>query len=429
VAQSVLISGAGIAGPTLAFWLETAGFKPTLVEHGPRLRNGGYVIDFWGLGYDIAGHMGLEPEIQRAGYRMRELRVVNGKGRRVAGFGTSVFTELTGGRYVTLARSELSRLIYERITDGTETIFGDEVVSLVEHADHVAVRLKHGGERRFDLVIGADGLHSAVRRLAFGPQQQFEKHLGYVVAAFETTGYRPRAEGVYVMYSAPGRMVGRVTLREDTTLFLFVFAHELGANLPDLPGQRALLRGTFGDGEWECRQILDALDRAGEIYFDRVSQIRMARWSQGRIALVGDAAYCVSLLAGQGSALAMLGAYVLAGELAKADGDHVTAFRNYESILRGFIELKQKGAERFASAFAPRTRWGLLFRNQMLNLASLPGLARLTLGRDIVDKLPLPEYRWPERAAWSGSARRPSSVKGKLGLCATSQRCPSGSAK
>jgi 2-polyprenyl-6-methoxyphenol hydroxylase-like FAD-dependent oxidoreductase len=198
------------------------------------------------------------------------------------------------------------------------------------------------------------------------------------------------------MYGAPGRMLGRVTLRDDRTLFLFVFAQALGADLPDVRAQKALLRARYGDGQWECPQILDALDGADDVYFDRVSQIRVPRWSQGRIALVGDAAYCVSLLAGQGSALAMLGAYVLAGELAKAQGDHVAAFRNYEAILRGYIEGKQKGAERFASAFAPKTRVGLWFRNQVLNLASLPGLARLMVGRDIVETMQLPEYDWPK---------------------------------
>lgn len=393
--RTVLISGAGIAGPTLAFWLKHAGFAPTLVERAPQLRGGGYVIDFWGLGYEIAQRMGLEPDILRTGYRVKELRVVNGGGRRVAGFGTSVFTELTGGRYVTIARSELSRLTFEKGADGVETLFGDEIVSLAEHAGHVAVHLKHGGRRRFDLVVGADGLHSAVRRLAFGPQAQYEKHLGYVVAAFEAEGYPHRDEDIYVMYCQPGRMLGRVTLRDNKTLFLFVFAHEAGPHMPDLAGQKALLRATYGDGQWECAAILHALDAAGDVYFDRVSQIRMPRWSGGRIALLGDAAYCVSLLAGQGTALAMLGAYVLAGELGQADGDPATAFRNYETKLRGYIEGKQKGAERFATAFAPRTRMGLWFRNQVLNVASLPGLARLMVGRDIVETMQLPKYDWP----------------------------------
>ncbi len=178
--MQVLVSGAGIAGPTLAFWLKAAGFEPTLIERAPALRTGGYVIDFWGLGYDIAERMGLTSDINRIGYHVRELRIVDERGKRVAGFGTRVFGELTGGRYVTLGRSELSRLLFEKIRATTEVIFDNEIVGLQERTDCVLVQFKHSGERRFDLVIGADGLHSGVRKLAFGPQHRFEKHLGYV---------------------------------------------------------------------------------------------------------------------------------------------------------------------------------------------------------------------------------------------------------
>src|SRR4051812_29293404 len=183
--KTILISGAGIAGPTLAFWLKEAGVEPTLIERTPILRSGGYVIDFWGLGYDLAERMGLINEIDRIGYHAREMRIVNDRGRRLAGFGTKVFTELTGGRYVTLKRSDLSRLLFEKVDGTLETVFDDHIVALHQQADGVQVVLNRGGERRFDLVIGADGLHSTVRRLAFGPQHAFEKHLGYIVAAFE----------------------------------------------------------------------------------------------------------------------------------------------------------------------------------------------------------------------------------------------------
>lgn len=256
------------------------------------------------------------------------------------------------------------------------------------------VQFRHASERSFDLVIGADGLHSGVRKLVFGSQERFEKQLGYVAAAFEARGYRPRDEDVYVIYSEPGRMLGRFALHDDRTLFLFVFAADVDPSpaMFDLPAQKAILRKWFGDGKWECARILVELDRTRDLYFDRVSQIKMETWSRGRVAFVGDAAFCVSLMAGQGSALAMTAAYVLAGELAKAAGRHEEAFSNYEMRLRAYVSSKQKGAERFAAAFAPKTRWGLFLRNQAIKACAIPGLARLAFGRDIVDTLQLPDY-------------------------------------
>jgi 2-polyprenyl-6-methoxyphenol hydroxylase-like FAD-dependent oxidoreductase len=289
--RSILISGAGIAGPTLAFWLEAAGFRTTLIERAPALRAGGYVIDFWGLGYDIAERMGLATDIERIGYHMRELRIVDDQGERMTGFGTQVLRELAGGRFVTLGRIDLSRLLFEKIKKMTEIIFDNEIIDLQEHADSVQVKFKNGADRRFGLVIGADGLHSNVRRLAFGSQDRFEKKLGYMVAAFEVHGYRPRDKGIYVTYSKPGWMLGR----EDRMLFLFVFVADVHAP-PALPAQKAMLRERFRKGKWECPRILDELDRTQELYLDRVSQIKMESWSRGRITLVGDAAF---YLAGQ----------------------------------------------------------------------------------------------------------------------------------
>ncbi|CDX52025.1 2-polyprenyl-6-methoxyphenol hydroxylase-like oxidoreductase [Mesorhizobium plurifarium] len=392
--RTVLISGGGIAGPALAFWLAAAGFRPTLIERAPQLRTGGYVIDFWGLGYDIASWMGLEADIDRVGYHVREMRIVGENGKRVGGFGTDVFGEVTNGRYVTLARSDLSRLLFEKINDTTEVIFDNEIVGLEENSDGVRVQLERGGERDYSLVVGADGLHSDVRRLAFGPQLQFEKKLGYAVAAFEAEGYRPRDEDVYLMYGLPGRMLGRFTLHGNRTLFLFVFTVGESPLPTALDLQKEMLRNKYADGGWECPRILEELGHTDELYFDSVSQIAMNRWAKGRVVLTGDAAFCVSLLAGQGSALAMISAYVLAGELLKADGRHEEAFGSYEALLRNYIRTKQQGAARFASALAPRTRLGLLFRNLVTNAFIIPGLARLVIGKEITDALHLPDYRW-----------------------------------
>ena len=210
--------------------------------------------------------------------------------------------------------------------------------------------------------MGADGLHSNVRRLTFGAESSFEKFLGYSVAAFEAIGYPQREDDVYVNYSTPGKQVGRLSLRNDRTLFLFVFADERGdlIDADDTESKRKCLRAQFGDLGWECPQILAAMESCEELYFDRVSQIRMNTWSKGRVGLIGDAAFCPSLLAGQGCALAMIAAYVLAGELGRSRNSPENALLRYQERLRDFMLAKQIAAEKFATSFTPKTRWGLL---------------------------------------------------------------------
>ena len=391
----VLISGAGIAGPALAYWLAHYGHTPTIVESAPRLRTGGYLIDFWGAGYDIADRMGLLPEIKRTGVMFREVRAVNSAGLRVAGFAVDAFARMTHGRYISLPRSELSAIIFHSLAGNVETIFGDSIRSL-EQSEKKCASPSRTQPREFDLVVGADGLHSRVRELVFGPENHFEKYLGYKVASFAVQGYRPRDELVYMTYTQVGQQVGRYAIGDDCTMFLFIFADENVAIPSDLPAQKALLRQRFGNCGWECPKILEALDSANELYFDRVSQIHMdpqqGLWTKGRVTLIGDAASCVSLLAGQGSALAMIAAYILAGELHRASGDYPKAFARYQDLFAPFVLRKQKGALRFAGAFAPKSKFGLFLRNQIFRLMSISWIAALAAGRDLADRIALPNY-------------------------------------
>ncbi|MGA9978766.1 MAG: FAD-binding domain [Candidatus Sulfotelmatobacter sp.] len=392
----VLISGAGIAGPTLAYWLAHYGFAPTIVETAPRLRTGGYVIDFWGAGFDIAERMGLLPEIMRKGYVFREVRIVNGSGKRVTGFPVDSFARVTRGRYVSLPRSELAASIFGAIEGKVETIFGDSIDRIEQTGTGVRVSFQSGGAREFDLVVGADGLHSRVRELVFGEESRFEKYLGYKAAAFTVHGYPHRDELVYPMYTQVGQQVGRFALRGDRTMFLFTFADENASGTDDVPSQKALLRQRFGSSGWECPQILDALDSADDLYFDRISQIRMdpqqGLWTRGRVTLLGDAASCVSLLAGQGSALAMIAAYILAGELYRARGDYAEAFRRYQDLFGPFVFSKQKAALRFAGAFAPKSQFALFLRNQIFKLMAIPWIADRVVGHNLADRITLPDY-------------------------------------
>ena len=390
----IVINGAGVAGPTLAYWLRRSGHEVLLVEHAPRPRTGGYIVDFWGLGYDIAERMGVLDRIREAGYLMREVRFVDGGGRTRGGFPVAVFSRMTGGRYTSVRRSDIARAIVDALDDGVETLYGDSVAAIEERGDRVHVSFEHAAGREADLVVGADGLHSRVRRLAFGPQESSEFSLGYHVAAFEVAGYRRRDELVFVSRSIPGRQISRFSLRGDGTMFLFVLRDE---HLPPHPlssdeERKDALAHAYADAGWETPEILEALRAADELYFDRVSQIRMERWSRGRVALVGDAAACVSLMAGEGTGLGMTEAYVLAGELRASPQDPGAALARYHERLRALLVRKQASAARFASSFAPRTAFGIGFRNVATRLMRIPFIAERLVGVDLRDGFDLPDY-------------------------------------
>jgi 2-polyprenyl-6-methoxyphenol hydroxylase-like FAD-dependent oxidoreductase len=391
--MKIAIIGAGIAGPALAYWLLRSDHDVLIVEEAPALRSEGYVIDFWGVGYDIAKKMGLLPQIKALGYHVHEVRFVDRHGRTSGAFSTAVFGRLTNGRFTSLRRADLSALIFGALNGGARTIFGDTVARIEDTGHCVRLTFEHAPTCDVDLLIGADGLHSRVRQLSFGPPTRFEVPLGYHVAAFEVDGYQPRDELVYVSHAIPGRQISRFSMRHDRTLFLLVFRDEyLGTERP-ATGQdhKGVLTRVFADAGWESRRMLSALDNVSEIYFDRVSQIRMDHWAQGRIALVGDAAACASLLAGEGAGLAMAGAYVLAGELRLSRGDHETAFARYQAHLMPFIARKQQSAARFASSFAPKTAVGITFRNVIARLLRIPAVADFFIGRDLRDDVTLPD--------------------------------------
>jgi 2-polyprenyl-6-methoxyphenol hydroxylase-like FAD-dependent oxidoreductase len=386
----IVINGAGIAGPTLAYWLAHAGHEVLLVEGAPALRTGGYIIDFWGLGYDIAERMGLLAQVRALGYQVREVRFVDRRGRRVGGFSTDVFVRMTNGRFTSLRRSDLSAAIYGALDGIVETIFGDSIAAIDEQHDVVRVCFQHAAPREADLVIGADGLHSRVRQIVFGPQSTFEVSLGYHVAAFEIEGYRPRDELVYVSHAVPGKQISRFAMRDDKTLFLFMFRDEFLSELGAWQKRdcKLVLTEVFADVGWECPQILSAMP-TDDIYFDRVSQIRMERWTEGRTALVGDAVACVSLLAGEGTGLAMAEAYGLAAALRACGGNHRRAFTRYQQLFMPFVKGKQQTAKKVASSFVPKSASGITFRNAVTRILRIPLVADFVIGRDLRDDLRL----------------------------------------
>jgi 2-polyprenyl-6-methoxyphenol hydroxylase-like FAD-dependent oxidoreductase len=390
----IAINGVGIAGPALAFWLSKSGHDVLLIEEAPHLRSGGYVVDFWGLGYDLAEKMGLLPEILEAGYQVEEVRFVNRHGRKCGGFPVADLARMTQGRFTSLRRSDLAACIYRALDSRVETLFGDSIATICEEVNGVEVGFDHAAPRRFDLVVGADGLHSRVRRIVFGKESALEYSLGCHVAAFEAEGYSPRDELIYISHNLPGRQISRLSMRNDKTMFLFVFRDEyLRGPEPRSDAERkAALTQIFSGAGWEWPRIQALLPAVGNLYFDHVSQIRMDHWTKGRTALIGDAAACVSLLAGEGTGLAMTEAYVLSGELRLAGTDFARAFGRYEERLMAFLKRKQETAAGFASAFFPKTSLGIAFRNLVTRLLYIPAVADFFIGRNVRDDFTIPEY-------------------------------------
>jgi 2-polyprenyl-6-methoxyphenol hydroxylase-like FAD-dependent oxidoreductase len=391
--KNILISGAGIAGLTLAYWLKEFGFSPTIVEQAPRIREGGYAIDFWGAGFDVAEKMDIVRDLDKADLNMSELSFVNAKGKRKAGLNYQKIKKLMNGRAFTLLRSDLSKVIYHRLGSDIEIIFGDTIVNMEQNESKVAVTFYTGQTRNFDLVVGADGLHSNVRNLVFGSEVQFEKYYGYYTSSFTIDNSTHKGKA-FLTYNIPHKQAATYSISKDkaATFFIFTAPEKLAYEHHDIDKQKQILRNEFANAGWRCAEILAKMDTAPDFYFDVVSQIQMDSWSKNRITLVGDACDCPSLLSGQGSTLAMIGAYILAGELKEADGNYHVAFGEYQNIFKPFIDSKQKIAQSFAKSLVPKGRFSIWLRNIFINLMLLPFVSRLFFKKFMDDKLQLKDY-------------------------------------
>lgn len=378
--MKVAINGAGVAGPTLAWWLAKRGHEPVMFERAPQLREGGYIIDFWGYGYDVAEAMGLLPALEPPSYHIERIISRNGQGRLTSHLDGRVFETLTDGRYLSIARSALAAEIW-RACEGIETRFSTTIVGTREDPAGVDVTLSTGETERFDAVVGADGLHSAIRRQLFGSDGTAITRTGLSVAAFVLDGYPHRDELTYVTYAEPGKQIARVSLRDDQTMFLCTFQDGLLPNGDPTSeaDQKQALRDIYAKSGWEVPEILARLDEVPDVYFDPVAQVRMDRWHKGRVGLIGDAAACPSLLAGEGTSLAMLEAWVLARHLDEAPTPAKAFSRTHETLART-IRAKQDSALRFSGFFAPKNQLGIWLRDKAMTLAGLPAFARMFLG-------------------------------------------------
>lgn len=391
--KKILITGASVAGPTLAFWLSRQGMDVTVVERAPEFRDGGQTIDVRGAGQVVARRMGLESAIRAKTTHEDGIQFVDADNNTRAQIGVAAFDGNGPIAELEILRGELAKLLIERSRDNVAYRFGDSIAALDEMADGVKVRFEQGGEEVFDLVIAAEGVGSHTRKLVFGDEvkrRSFNLYTAYFTI--------PRAAGderQMRWFNAPGGL--SVVLRPDnlgTTRALLSFQEPPSAyeKLPPKE-QKRLLKEKFGGLKWETPRILAALDDSPDLYFDQISQVKMARWSKGRIALVGDAAYCASPISGMGTSLGMCGAYVLAGELGRND-DHAQAFAAYEKIMRPYVDQAQDVpifAPRLAS---PHSRLGIAFGHAMLRLADAP-IVKSLLGKFLspkADAIDLPDY-------------------------------------
>lgn len=390
----VLISGGGIAGLTLAYWLHQDGIAAVVIEQAEAVRRDGYGIDFFGTGYDVAERMGLIDRLQSHPLPLDSIAYVNKAGKQVAKLDIGLMRSIMDGKYLGLMHGTLEEALYEAIAGQVEVRFGRVLTRVVPGPEAVEVTLNDGSTESFDLLIGADGVHSLTRSLIFGPEEQFAHFLGYMVASYPLADLYG-IDHTWKMYAEPGRLSGAYgSLREGEIIAFLMYR----ADRPEkFPREQRLphLRQVFAGMGWITPQLLAQAPAPERLFMDAVIQIRLPAWHQGRVALVGDACGCPTLISGQGASLAMGGAYLLARALHES-ADYQEAFRCYEQRMRPHVQSQQKNARGTAKSFAPTSLPGLLIQQVMLKVVlreQFRGLLRRQFGAQSI--LP-PQSVWPE---------------------------------
>jgi 2-polyprenyl-6-methoxyphenol hydroxylase-like FAD-dependent oxidoreductase len=379
----ILVVGAGIAGLTAAYWLQQGGHQVTVYERHPRLRNEGYMIDFFGPGFGVVERMNLVDRLRAIHYAVRYLQFVSPQGRPRARIDyPRVHTKMFLGKHFNLLRGELEEVLFDFVAPGVEVRLGTSPAVITNEDQRVVVEDQQGSREAFDLVIGADGVRSTVRELCFPRESWREIYLGCHTAAYVFPGSPTGlSREDFSTLSDAWATVGAYPVRRDRTATFFVHAaaERTTSRTPD--ACRDELIGTYRDRGWIVEDLLAGFERREDLYFDDVIQVEVDRWSRGRVVLVGDACGCVSLVAGQGASMAVAGAYVLAQELTRTPADIPSALRRYEARIRPAVTMRQRSGRRNASLFLPHSRFGAAVRDRLMGLAVAspfaPAFARL----------------------------------------------------
>ena len=376
--MKVLISGAGVGGLTLAYWLCEAGHTAIVVEKSPDIRTDGYIVDFTGSGWDVANRMGVVPALREKSLNVPQIAYVDGSGHLTAH--ASLDKVLRAGRifdkYFALNHRDLVEVLYEAVKDRAAVRFGTSVESICQSPDHVTASFTgNQPDETFDLVVGADGIHSNVRGLTFGDESEFDEYLGYYVAVFRTTHVPSDIPPGYVMYLETGLQFGVFPDKAGGWMAFILYKSE---NEGYIPHDKRLetLRRHIPHAGWIVEDVLNHVEPDEPIFMDTVTQIRMPKWSSNRVALVGDAGYCLTLISGQGASMAMAGAYFLSQELNRTS-DYHQAFAAYEKRLRSHIEKAQDKARNFAPTFVPSSQLRITITNWAVRLMDLPPVSKL----------------------------------------------------
>jgi 2-polyprenyl-6-methoxyphenol hydroxylase-like FAD-dependent oxidoreductase len=362
--KRILISGASFAGLSTAFWLSRLGYEVTIVEIAPGLRLGGTAVDIKGDTVDLVRRMGLLEQVRANRLSLRKWEFRNERDETERSLVLRAEGDAPSDDELEIERTVLLNMLFDAVKSRVEVVWGDSITALRETAGGVDVTFTEGARRTFELVFGCDGVHSKVRRLWFGSDDQFMHFLGQyfsITIVDRLLIERDTAQ----LFNAPGKAIMLNAYKNNTDVILsFASDDEIVYDRRDEAQQRRIIADQFAEVGWRAPELLDEVRRSKSFYFDKLCQVRMPSWTKGRVALVGDAAYCPSPAAGMGGSIAIDGAAALADSMREHDGDFELAFRAYDERFRPFIEEVQAEAVRTGlETLVPRTEEAIRARN------------------------------------------------------------------